>query len=85
MKLKRLAALFLTLALALSMLSGCNNSGSNETKQPNSDPSPTQQAGETDPTNGPDAAPDTITALLPPISNQYLDRVDEIAAAFHDL
>lgn len=83
MKMKRLAALFLVLALALSMLSGCTSEQPKDTEQPSSPAS--QPAEGSDPTNEPEAAPDTITALLPPISNQYLDRVDEIAAAFHDL
>lgn len=31
-----------------------------------------------------DDGTDTITALLPPISNQFLSRIDEVEAAFHE-
>lgn len=82
MKMKRLAALFLTFALVLCVLSGCS---SGEEPSGSQQPSTASSQPEGDPSKEPEAAPDTITALLPPISNQYLDRVDEIEAAFHDL
>jgi len=57
--------------MAATMLNGC---GKEATPTVNSSAAPSSIAPE---------EPDTIKALLPPISNQFIERLDKVQAAFH--
>lgn len=74
---KKFLSLTLALLLALSLFTACaGGASSTPASKPASAP-----ASEAEP----EAKPDTITALLPPISNQFIDRIPEVEAAFHAL
>lgn len=82
---KKILALALTTVMVVGMLSGCGN-------DQKTTPAPSQQDKTTDqPSTTPaddkvaEAAPDTITMLLPPVSATYQDKLAEWAKEFNTL
>lgn len=73
---KKFASLTLALLMAASLFTACGASASSSKA---SSAASSASAG----SSSTAAATDTIKALLPPISNQFLDRKDKVEAAFH--
>lgn len=74
-----LTSLVILTVMVLTVLSGCNQ-GTTQTT-PTTAPGSSESAGQTQTKT--DDKPDTISALLPPISNQFIERLDAVEAAFH--
>ena len=79
---KKLVSLLLSVALLAGSLAGCGGTTSGSSTTPAA-PNASESTSTAAPESAPAATPDTITALLPPISNTYLDRIPEIEAAFN--
>lgn len=79
----RFASTVLALMLSVGALSACS-SGNNGNNGNNADPSNSPSASPTASTEAP-AAPDTITALLPPVSPNYQANFEQMAADFNKL
>lgn len=78
-KIKKVLVVTLVMALAAASLGACGQ----KTKTPETaakEPEKVESSAAAE-----SQEPDTITALLPPISSQYLDRISEIEAEFHQL
>jgi len=77
MKLKRNIALLLSIALMLGILAGCggkgNGTGNTESSKNTNDTEKMEAATE-----------DVVTALLPPVSATYQDKLEEWAKQFND-
>ena len=80
---KKLLALVLTLTLALSLFAGCAGGGSSadSTTLPATENTPADTEG----TAEVEAAPDTITIMMPPVSGTYQDQLERWAEEFNAL
>ncbi len=77
----RLLSLVLVMVMAVTLLGACGQEATPSTATPSASSSSTPTEA---PSTVPPEEPDTITALLPPITNEFVNRLEQVEAKFKE-